>query len=138
MIPKSGNRFSEKIMRKKEGARRIAGGLVMTVMLGACSSEGPTPPAPLQQFVMAGRWTLSAPNAPPCAMEFEGEPGQQEGAIRPDGGCPGNLFTSRRWHLVLDTLTIADDKNQPLAELKLAEGGFAGHSTAGLPVSLAR
>jgi Protease inhibitor Inh len=120
------------------GALRIAGGLVMTVMLGACTNDGATPPAPLQQFVMTGRWMLSAPNAPPCGMEFDGEPGRQEGAIRPDGGCPGNLFMSRRWTLTQDTLTIADDNNEPLAALKLAEGGFAGQSTAGLPVTLAR
>jgi Protease inhibitor Inh len=138
MIPKSGNRFSEKIMRKKESARRIAGGLVMTVMLGACASEGPTPPAPLQQFVMIGRWMLSAPNAPACGMEFEGEPGQQQGAIRPDGGCPGNFFMSRHWTFAQDMLTIADQDNAPLAQLKLTGDRFAGQSTAGVPVTLAR
>ena len=86
---------------------------------------------------MAGRWMLSAPNAPPCGMEFEGEPGQQQGAIDPDGGCPGNFFTSRHWTFGAGhTLTIADHDNQPLAQLNLAEGRFAGQSTAGMPVTL--
>jgi hypothetical protein len=120
------------------GALRIAWSLVMTLLLGACASEGPTPPAPSPQFAMPGRWMLSAPNAPPCGMEFEGEPGQPEGAIRPDGGCPGNFFMSRHWTFAQDTLTITDDNNEPLAALKLAEGGFAGQSTTGLPVTLAR
>ncbi len=60
------------------GARRIAGAIVMALMLAACASEqGPTPPTPLPQNDMTGRWMLAAPNAPACGMEFDGAPGQQ-------------------------------------------------------------
>jgi hypothetical protein len=122
-------------------APRIAEGIVMALMLAACASnEGPTPPTPLPQTYMTGRWMLAAPNAPACGMEFEGVPGQPEGSIRPEGGCPGNFFMSRHWTFTQDTLTltIADDNNQPLAQLTLADGRFAGKSTAGTPVTLAR
>ena len=121
------------------GARRIAGGIVTALMLGACTTEqGPTPPTPLPQNDMTGRWTLAAPNAPACGMEFEGTPGQPQGTINPDGGCPGKFYTSRTWALAQDVLTIADDKNEPLAQLKPSGGQFTGQSTAGLPVTLTR
>ena len=123
------------------GARRITGGIIMTLMLAACASEqGPAPPTPLPQSDMTGRWMLSAPNAPACGMEFEGAPGQTQGTINPDGGCPGNFYTSRNWTFTLDTLTltIADNKNQPLAQLKLSGTQFTGQSTAGTPVTLSR
>jgi len=113
----------------------------MALMLAACASEqGPTPPTPLPQNDMTGRWMLAAPNAPACGMEFDGTPGQQSGTIRPEGGCPGNFFMSKRWTFTQDTLTltIADEDNQPLAQLALGDGRFTGKSTAGLPVSLSR
>ena len=88
---------------------------------------------------MAGRWTLAAPNTPSCRMTFALAPGRSnQGAIQPEGGCPGELFRSRSWALAQGTLTINDAGNQPLASLKLAEGGFQGTSTAGLPVTLTR
>jgi len=122
-------------------AQRIAGGSVMALMLAACASqEGPAPPAPLPQSDMTGRWTLSAPNAPACSMEFDGVPGQQQGTITPDGGCPGNFYMSRNWTFSLDTLTltIADAERQPLAQLKLSGAQFSGQSAAGTPVMLSR
>jgi Protease inhibitor Inh len=123
------------------GARRIAGGIIMALTLAACASEqGPTPPTPLPQSDMTGRWMLSAPNAPACGLEFEGVPGQTQGTINPDGGCPGNFYMSRNWTFTLDTLTLtlADGKNQPLAEFKLSGAQFTGQSTTGTPVTLAR
>lgn len=123
------------------GALRIAGGVAVALMLGACANEqGPTPPTPLPQLDMAGRWMLSAPNAPSCGMNFEGVPGAPQGAIRPEGGCPGNFFMSRNWMFTQDTLTltIADSKNEPLAQLKPSGGQFVGQSTAGTPVTLTR
>ena len=117
---------------------RVAGGVVMASLLAACATEqGPaSPPSP--QSDMTGRWMLSAPNAPACGMEFEGAPGQQSGTIRPEGGCPGNFFMSKRWTFTQDTLTIADEDNQPLAQLALGGGRFTGKSTDGLPVTLSR
>ena len=112
---------------------RGAGGMLMALMLAACAG------APFAaQNAMAGPWKLSAPNAPFCDMNFEGEPGAQQGTILPDGGCPGELFRSTTWALAQNTLTIDDDRNQPLATLKLAGGRFQGTSTAGLPLTLAR
>ena len=119
-------------------ARRTAGALVMTLMLAACATnDGPTAQP---QSDMTGRWMLSAPNAPACGMEFNGAPGQMQGTINPEGGCPGNFFTSKRWSFAQDTLTltIADDKDAPLAQLALGNGQFTGKSTAGMPVTLSR
>jgi Protease inhibitor Inh len=112
---------------------RGAGGVVMTLMLAACAG------APFAaQNTMSGRWKLSAPNAPLCDMNFDGEPGANQGTIVPDGGCPGELFKSSQWLLAQDTLTIGDSQNQPLATLKLAAHGFQGTSTTGMPVTLTR
>ena len=121
--------------------RRIAGSVVMTLMLAACAiNDGPTPPPPQPQNDMTGRWMLSAPNAPACGMEFQGVPGQLQGTINPEGGCPGKFFTSKRWSFAQDTLTltIADQNDQPLAQFALSDGRFAGKSTAGMPVTLSR
>lgn len=122
-------------------ARRIAGGIVLAVVLAACASnDGPTPPAPQPQNDISGRWMLAAPNAPACGIQFQGVPGQLQGTINPEGGCPGNFFTSKRWTFTQDTLTltIADQNNQPLAQFALRDGRFAGKSTAGIPVTLSR
>ena len=119
---------------------RIAPG-VTALMLAACATEqGPAPPTPLPQNDISGRWTLSAPNAPPCSMEFGGAPGQNEGSIVPEGGCPGRFFMSKRWTLSQDmlTLTIADRDNTPLAQLAFGDGRFTGKSTVGLPITLSR
>jgi len=119
---------------------RVAGGLAMALMLGACATEqSPAPPTPLpSQSDMTGRWTLAASTGPPCGMEFEGTPGQMQGAVVPDGGCPGNLYLSRRWTFMQDTLTIGDRDNQPLATLKLSGTQFTGQSAAGVALSLSR
>ena len=119
----------------------IAGGLVIATMLAGCAGERLAAPvvAPATPKVdMAGRWLLSAPNAPACGMNFEGAPVDKQGTIQPEGGCPDNFFMSRHWQLVQGTLTINDHKNKPLAQLKFAGGRFQGQSTAGAPVSLTR
>jgi predicted small lipoprotein YifL len=120
---------------------RIAGAVVMLSTLAACAgNQGPTPPLPLPQADMAGRWTLAAPNAPACGMEFTVGPGRQEGIVVPEGGCPGQFYTSHRWSFAEDTqtLTISDEENAPLAQLKPAGTQFIGRSTTGMPVTLAR
>jgi hypothetical protein len=87
---------------------------------------------------MAGRWFLSAPNAPPCGISLSGAPGAQEGRMSPEGGCPGRFFLSRRWSLAGDTLTISDDDGQPLGTLKRGGDQFEGEAVTGMKVSLAR
>ena len=63
---------------------------------------------------MAGRWFITAPNAPPCGVMFTGGPGATSGGIAPDGGCPGRFYLSRRWSRDGDMLTISDEDNEPL------------------------
>jgi hypothetical protein len=123
---------------------QIAGGVLIALMLAACSGErssfgeaGPAAPqAPSMD--MAGRWMLSAPKAPSCGMNFGGAPGAREGTIAPEGGCPGNFFMSRHWTLERDALVINDHEDKPLAHLNLAGDHFDGQSTAGTPVALSR
>jgi hypothetical protein len=110
----------------------------MALMLAGCAAEPFPAQAPAPSAGMPGRWILSAPNAPSCSMEFEGEPGASQGAIQPDGGCPGDLFMSRHWALAQNTLMIDDGKERPLATLTLTQDGFHGTATAGTPVTLTR
>jgi hypothetical protein len=120
---------------------RIAGGVLGALMLAGCASSplgGATPAATAPAVDMAGRWFLSVPNAPSCGMNFSGAPGAQEGTIAPQGGCPGDFFTSRHWTLAQDALTINDHQNRPLAQLTFAGGRFQGQAAAGTPVTLSR
>ena len=87
---------------------------------------------------MTGRWILSAPNAPPCGLEFGGAAGARAGSVAPDGGCPGNFYMSRRWAIEGGVLTIAGQESQPLAQLKVVGTRFEGQSSAGMPVTLSR
>ena len=84
-------------------------------------------------------WTLSSPGGGTCAMNFGGAPGAAEGTIAPEGGCPGNFFTSRKWVFEDAGLLIRDHTGQPLAQLAFAPPGrFDGQTAAGHAVSLAR
>ena len=117
---------------------------LVALLLAGCAGEqfslgGSTPEAPPAPAVnMAGRWMLSAPDAPACGVNFGAAPGAKEGTIAPEGGCPGNFFMSRHWTLEKGTLTIADHEYKPLAQLTLANGRFSGRSTAGTAVMLGR
>jgi Protease inhibitor Inh len=96
---------------------------------------GPRTPPPV---AMAGRWTLSAGSGG-CAMNFGGAPGAAEGTIAPEGGCPGNFFTSRKWAFESNQLIIRDHTGQPLAQLAFgAAGRFDGQAANGQPVALGR
>jgi Protease inhibitor Inh len=116
--------------------------MVVALLLAGCAggefAAPATKPKPAMKITMAGRWTLSETGLPPCGMVFEGSPGSTQGAIHPEGGCPGKFFTSRSWQLAGTRLTIDDYQDNPLATLKLAHGGFEGKTTAGKPVTLAR
>jgi hypothetical protein len=88
---------------------------------------------------MTGRWLLAAPNSPACGMAFAGAPGAQLGTIAPEGGCPGNFFTSRKWNFEQTGLVIRDHNGEPLAQLSLASGtNFDGKASSGEPVTLSR
>ena len=118
---------------------RVVGGALAAAMLTGCAGSplgGAIPVAP--NLDMTGRWILAALDAPSCGMNFTGGSGAQEGSVAPDGGCPGNFYTSQRWTLQQDALTIKDQENQPLAHLTFADGHFEGQATAGLSVTLTR
>jgi hypothetical protein len=116
---------------------RITGGILIAAMLAGCAGNpiGETSPVTAD---MTGRWILAAPNAPSCGVNMNGAPGAQQGSIVPEGGCPGNFYTSRHWSLNAGTLTIVDDQNQPLASLTLTGGHFEGQATTSMPLTLAR
>jgi hypothetical protein len=114
----------------------------------------PPPPAP-PPVDMAGRWRLAATPGSACFMNFAdtagpaavpppppapGEPPPPlppgpafalQGTIAPEGGCPGNFFTSRKWTFEHGMLIIRDFKNQPLAQLSYAADHFEGQNGSG-------
>jgi hypothetical protein len=88
---------------------------------------------------MAGRWTFGSPGGGSCVMNFRAAPGAAEGAIAPEGGCPGNFFTSRQWTFERDALIIKDHNGEPLARLaQAAPTHFEGQAVTGEPVTLTR
>jgi hypothetical protein len=119
---------------------RAAGALVIAMMLAGCGGGKFGEPAPVSALPagMSGRWIMSAPNAPPCGMNFGGAPGAREGKVAPEGGCPDKFYMSRRWSIEQDALVINDDENNPLARLNFSGGRFEGRSAAGTPVTLAQ
>ena len=114
-----------------------------SLSLAACAGEqavtGTTmvrPGAPPEP--MAGRWVLAS-GPTQCGMNFGGAPEVPEGTIAPEGGCPGNFFTSRKWTFEAGGLVLRDHTGQQLARLAAAgTGRFEGESTSGQAVSLTR
>jgi hypothetical protein len=106
----------------------------------AAATAPPAPPRPPPPPVeMAGRWTLTGASGGTCAMNIGGSPGAADGSIAPEGGCPGNFFTSRKWIFEQDTLIIRDHRGQALGRLAFtAPGRFEGLSTTGIAITLAR
>jgi len=119
--------------------RVVAGVAVCALALAACGTIAEqTPQSQTTTDVMAGRWILAAPSAPTCGINFNGDPGVQQGTLVPEGGCPERFFLSRSWAINQNTLTIRDDNSQILAVLTFANGVFAGTSTGSTPVTLTR
>ncbi len=125
--------------------RRLGTAVVATMLLAGCSgSKGLslgdfTPePAPAASVEMAGRWMVSAPDAPPCGMTFSGDTAKGEGKISPEGGCPGQFYKSRGWALVQDTLVIKDHTGDALVSLTLQGDRFVGTAPGGIPITLSR
>jgi hypothetical protein len=101
----------------------------------------PEPPKPAAPPInMAGRWLLASPDGKLCGMNFTTAAGGQAGRIAPEGGCPGNFFTSRQWAFDQGALVIYDHKEQPLARLAASQppGRFEGTATSGIQVTLSR
>jgi hypothetical protein len=132
------------------GARAAAALLVLTA-LAACAGSGvrpepqvsaapppappPPPPPPID---LAGRWKLTAAGGGACFMNFGNSPGAVQGTIAPEGGCPGNFFTSRKWTFEHGALIVRDHKGDPLAQLSLSGDRFEGQGTSGGALSLSR
>ena len=92
---------------------------------------------------MSGRWFLAASGVGMCAMTFNATPGAAEGGIAPEGGCPGNFFTSRTWALVEGTIVIKDHNGEQLVQLSPSNTSgasiwFEGQAATGERVMLAR
>jgi hypothetical protein len=120
--------------------------MAVAVALGGCANEAVVSGAPVSGSrygappePMGGRWQLAAPGVSQCAMTFGAAQGEGEGTIAPEGGCPGNFYTSRKWTFEQGALVIRDHNGQPLGQLaQAAPGRFDGKATNGQPVLLTR
>ncbi len=91
------------------------------------------------QVDMSGRWVLVSPGRGQCNMNFGGGPASPNGSVAPEGGCPGNFFTSRNWNFEQAGLVLRDHTGAPLGQLTAAgHARFDGSSVAGEPITLYR
>jgi len=91
------------------------------------------------QADMTGRWVLVSPGRGQCNVNLSGGPGAPNGGIAPEGGCPGNFYTSRNWNFEQAGLILRDHTGQPLGQLSAAGNArFDGRSVAGEPITLYR
>ena len=130
----------------RHGAKAAAALLVLAALAACASAPKPEPPvaaapapppAPTPPPIdLAGRWRLTAAAGGACFMTLGDAPGATQGTIAPEGGCPGNFFTSRKWTFEHDALIIRDHKGQPLAQLSFTGGHFEGKDDNGGTLSL--
>ena len=130
------------------GAKAAAALLVLATLAACASAPKPEPPpvaaapppapsAPTPPPIdLAGRWRLTAAAGGACFMTLGDAPGAGQGTIAPEGGCPGNFFTSRKWTFEHDALIIRDHKGQTLAQLSFTGGHFEGQDDKGGTLSL--
>ena len=103
----------------------------------AAAPSGPITSAP--PVAMGGRWTLASASGGACGMNFGAAAGAGEGTIAPEGGCPGNFFTSRKWTFEQTGLVIRDHTGKPLAQLAAAgPSRFEGRASEGAGITLSR
>jgi hypothetical protein len=133
----------------RHGAKAAVALLVLAALAACASAPKPEPPpvaaapppapapAPTPPPIdLAGRWRLTAAAGGACFMTLGSSPGAVQGTIAPEGGCPGNFFTSRKWTFEHDALIIRDHKGQPLAQLSFTGGHFEGQDSNGGTLSL--
>ena len=136
-------------MQDRRPAFRASALILALLVLAGCSGVASIPddrarrrrwpPATPPQVDLAGRWLLSSPGRGQCHMTFgSSAPTAVEGTIKPEGGCPGKFFTSRKWTYDQAGLTLRDHTGQPLAQLASEGGGFQGKATSGEPIALMR
>jgi hypothetical protein len=141
--------FDRIIVRGRHGAKAAAALLVLATLAACAGAPKPEPPpvaaapppAPPPALTpppidLAGRWRLTAAAGGACFMTLGSAPGAGQGTIAPEGGCPGNFFTSRKWTFERDALIIRDHKGQPLAQLSFTGGHFEGQDDKGGTLSL--
>ena len=105
---------------------------------GSSSAPVAAPPA-APPVNMSGRWLFSSPGRGQCHMTFgTSAPTAVEGTIKPEGGCPGKFFTSRKWTHDQAGLTLRDHTGQALAQLSSEGPGYQGKATSGEAVTLLR
>ena len=104
----------------------------------AAPAAAPPPPPAAPPVDLAGRWRFTETGGGGCFMTFGSAPAAAQGTIAPEGGCPGNFFTSRKWTFERDVLVIRNHKDEPLARLSFAGGHFEGRGVGGATVSLSR
>jgi hypothetical protein len=105
----------------------------------ATASAGLSGPRRAPPADLSGRWVLASPNAGYCNVTIRGGAGASEGDMAPEGGCPGDFFTSRKWTYEGDRLVIRNHRDEPLAQLALSgPGRLEGRATNGAAVSLSR
>jgi len=127
---------------------RVAAALLLLLSLAGCASETAVTGAPVSATrsgaapePMAGRWQLGSPGASQCNITFGLYSGGSdgEGTLAPEGGCPGNFYTSRKWTFEGGALVIRDHNGQPLGQLAHAgPGRFDGKMQNGQPLTLNR
>jgi hypothetical protein len=136
--------------RRDFHAARIAAALLMIVTLAGCASNRtepppevaaapppPPPPPPTPPPVdLTGRWRFAAAGSGACFMNFGNAPGATQGTIAPEGGCPGDFYTSRKWTFERGVLIMRNHKGEPLGELSFANGRFEGQQAGGAKLSL--
>jgi hypothetical protein len=132
----------------RHGAKAAVALLVLATLAACASAPKPEPPpvaaapppapsAPTPPPIdLAGRWRLTAAAGGACFMTLGDAPGAGQGTIAPEGGCPGNFFTSRKWTFEHDALIVRDHKGQPLAQLSFTGGHFEGKDDNGGTLSL--
>jgi hypothetical protein len=140
--------FNRIAVWSRHGAKAAAVLLVLATLAACASAPKPEPPpvaaAPPPAppaltpppIDLAGRWRLTAAAGGACFMTLGNAPGATQGTIAPEGGCPGNFFTSRKWTFEHDALIIRDHKGQTLAQLSFTGGHFEGQDDKGGTLSL--
>jgi hypothetical protein len=136
---------------QRHGALAKAAAAVMLVALTACAASPkpepapsaaaappPPPPATPPPIDLGGRWKLTAAAGGACFMTLGDAPGAVQGTIAPEGGCPGNFYTSRKWSFEHDALVIRDHKGDALGQLSFSGGHFEGQDTGGATLTLSR
>ncbi|MCZ7659150.1 MAG: protease inhibitor Inh/omp19 family protein [Xanthobacteraceae bacterium] len=124
--------------------RTRAGIAALAVLLAGCGSapnlggsQAAAPAPAAAPADMGGRWQLSSPAGGACAVTVG--PGTTEGTLAPEGGCPGNFYTSRKWTFEQGALVIRDHTGKALGQLTLVSPGrFEGQAAGGIALMLAR